>query len=77
MPQADFESQLQQLVDPMERIIISGVTKKGFHPVAISYAMMIAGMVKMLEVAGKEFTLEMLSDMIGALAATYTRQGRV
>lgn len=63
----DMEQQVSKLVEPFQRVLANGVRKKGFHPVAISHAMMIAGMVELLDAAGKEFTLEILHDMVIAV----------
>lgn len=63
----DTAQQLHNLVPPMQKIIANAVAKQGFHPVTISHAMMIAGMLEMLQAAGKEFTLEIVGDMITAL----------
>jgi hypothetical protein len=62
-----ISEQLPALVGPLQRIVASGVRKKGFHPVAISHAMMLAGMLELLDAAGKEFTLEILRDLVTAV----------
>jgi hypothetical protein len=59
--------QLPELVGPMREIIADGVAEKGFHPAAISYAMMLAGMFAMVEARGKVETFNALYAMIDGL----------